>query len=398
VIELSRRVRTAKPSATLAVAAKARELKAKGVDVVAFGTGEPDFDTPAHIKAAAKKALDEGMTSYPPLTGIPELRKAVVGRLKAERGLEYSADEVLVTVGAKQAIYNLCQAVLDEGQEAVIVAPYWVSYPEMVALAGAEPVIVQTRAEDGFAPTADTIAAAMNDRTRLLFLNSPSNPAGAVYTRETLEAVAEVVRKYPKVVVMTDDIYARILFEGDFVSFAMAASDLRDRTVIVDGVSKAYAMTGWRLGWAVAETALIKPMSSIQGQSTSGATAFAQAGAVAALTGDQSVVDEMVGEFRRRRDHIVARLDAIDGVSCRAPGGAFYAFPDVRGLMGKRYGDETIATSGDVTRLLIEHHAVAAVDGAPFGAEGFLRLSFATSMEQIDLGVDRLAEMVAALS
>ncbi len=382
------------------VAAKARELVGRGIDVVTFATGEPDFDTPRHVRKAAAEALEAGATRYPPLAGLPELRQAVVRRMEEDHGLLYSADQVLVTVGAKQAIYNLCQAVLEEGDEAVILAPYWVSYPEVVRLAGAEPVMVPSDFEDGFVPRLDRIEASLNENTRLIMLNTPSNPAGAVYPRRTLEGLADLLRCYPKVVVVTDDIYSRILFDGgSFENLAMAAPDLRHRIVIVDGVSKAFAMTGWRVGWAVGPGHLLDPMKLILGQSTSGATTFAQAGAVAALEGDQSVVDEMVAEFSRRRDHMVSRLEALEGISCRAPSGAFYALPDVRGLLGRSYGnDRVIASSGDIARLLIEEQAVAVVDGAPFGAEGFVRLSFATSMERIDEGIDRIESFVSKLN
>ncbi len=400
MIRLSHRVGSAEPSATLEVAAKARELVGRGIDVVTFATGEPDFDTPRHVRKAAAEALEAGATRYPPLAGLPELRQAVVRRMEEDHGLLYSADQVLVTVGAKQAIYNLCQAVLEEGDEAVILAPYWVSYPEVVRLAGAEPVMVPSDFEDGFVPRLDRIEASLNENTRLIMLNTPSNPAGAVYPRRTLEGLADLLRCYPKVVVVTDDIYSRILFDGgSFENLAMAAPDLRHRIVIVDGVSKAFAMTGWRVGWAVGPGHLLDPMKLILGQSTSGATTFAQAGAVAALEGDQSVVDEMVAEFSRRRDHMVSRLEALEGISCRAPSGAFYALPDVRGLLGRSYGnDRVIASSGDIARLLIEEQAVAVVDGAPFGAEGFVRLSFATSMERIDEGIDRIESFVSKLN
>ena len=399
MIDLASRVSSAAPSATLAVAAKARERARKGLEVISFGTGEPDFDTPAHIRAAAAEALEKGLTRYPPVNGIEELREAVASELESLRGLSYSPSSVLVTVGAKQAIYNLCQAVLEPGSEAVIVSPYWVSYPEMVSLAGARPVVVHADFEEDFVPQVKRIAAAMNEGTRLLMLNSPSNPAGAVIPEATLFELADVLRKYPKVVVMTDDIYSKILFDDvRFSNLAMVAPDLRDRIVIADGVSKAYAMTGWRVGWAVGPDRLIKAMSIVQGQSTSGVTAFAQAGAIAALTGDQSVVDSMVEEFSLRRDRMTAMLNAIDGVSCRAPSGAFYAFPDVRKLMGRRYGDEELRTSGDMARILIEKQGLAVVDGAPFGAEGFIRLSFAASMEQIERGVSSLERFVTGLS
>ena len=395
---LSHRARAVKPSATLATAAKARALKAKGVDVVAFGTGEPDFDTPEHIKQAATEALARGRTKYPPVGGIPELKEAIAERYAAERGLSYASEEIVVTVGAKQALYNLCQAVLDEGDEAVLVGPCWVSYPDMVSLAGGRPRLVGAPPETDFNPVAADVEAAMTGRTRLLFLNSPSNPTGAVYTEACLRELAEVVRRHPDLIVVSDDIYERILYDGRrFQNILSVAPDLRDRTVVISGVSKAYAMTGWRIGWAVGPQDLIGAMQKIQGQSTSGATHFAQVGAVAALTGDQSVVDEMVAAFDARRRHIVAGLEAIEGISCFMPGGAFYAFPDVRALLGRRHEGRRLETSVDVTDALLDAEAVACVPGGPFGAEGFLRLSFATSLEEIDRGLERIARFVGSL-
>lgn len=398
MIRLSRRAAAVKPSATLATAAKARALKAKGVDVVLFGTGEPDFDTPDHIKIAAVKGLREGRTHYPPLSGIPELKGAIQDRLQADHDLSFGLSEILVTVGAKQALYDLCQAVLEEDDQAVIPGPYWVSYPDMVILAGAEPIHVPADPGDGFVPRAEDLEAAITSHTRLLFLNSPSNPSGAVYPREALEAIAEVVRRHPQVVVVSDDIYEKLIYDGaEFLNLLMVAPDLRDRIVLVNGVSKAYAMTGWRLGWAAGPPEVIAAMQRIQGQSTSGATAFAQMGAVAALTGDQGVVAAFLAEFDRRRRHMVSRLNDLEGVKCAMPGGAFYAFPDVRGVLARRLDGEVIGDTARLCELLLDEVAVAAVPGAPFGAEGFLRMSFATSMDEIDRGIDRLGEFVGRL-
>ncbi|MDF1566181.1 MAG: pyridoxal phosphate-dependent aminotransferase [Deltaproteobacteria bacterium] len=394
-MRLSERARAVKPSATLATAARARALKAEGKDVVLFGTGEPDFDTPAFIRQAAKDALDAGATHYPPLVGLPSLREAICTRLKLDQELDYAASEVIVGVGAKQVLYNACQALLDPGDEAVIITPYWVSYPDMVTLAGATSVYVETTPESGFQPTAEALEAALNERTRVLFVNSPSNPSGVILDRETLEAMAEVLRRYPEVTILTDDIYNRILYgDATFENILQVAPDLRDRVVIINGVSKTYAMTGWRVGWAVGPEEIIKAIGKIQGQSTSGATSFAQHGALAALTGDQGVVAEMVGHFARRRDLLCDGLAALPGVECAKPPGAFYAFPDLRALIGKKAGGKLIDGSITLCDLLIEEQHLACVPGAPFGAEGFLRMSFAASDEDIERGLKRLADFL----
>ena len=399
MIRLSRRSVAVKPSATLATAAKARQLKAQGVDVVTFGTGEPDFDTPQALKDAASAALEAGETHYGPVPGILPLREAICEKLERDHGLSYAPDEVIVTVGAKQALYNLCQVALDEGDEAVLVAPCWVSYPDMVTLAGAESVWVRARPEDGFQPRPEEIEAAITERTRLIFLNSPSNPTGVVYDRATLEGIAAVLRRHPQVVIISDDIYEKILYDGrEFLNILQVAPDLGERTVIINGFYKAYCMTGWRLGWAAGPKLLISAMQKIQGQSTSGATTYAQAGALEALRGsaDEALASNLAA-FDGRRRHIVARLDAIDGVSCAMPGGAFYAFPDIRALLGRRYKGRPLADSVAFADALIEDQAVAVVPGGPFGAEGFLRMSYATSMEEIDRGIDRLEAFVSGL-
>ena len=344
------------------------------------------------------KGLREGRTHYPPLSGIPELKSAIQDRLQVDHGLSFGLSEILVTIGAKQALYNLCQAVLDEGDQAVIPGPYWVSYPDMVTLAGAEPVHVPSDPAAGFVPRAEDLEAAITGHTRLLFLNSPSNPTGILYPHGALEAIAEVVRRHPQIVVVSDDIYEKLIYDGQkFENLLMVAPDLRDRIVLVNGVSKSYAMTGWRLGWAAGPPDVIAAMQRIQGQSTSGATSFAQLGAVAALTGDQKVVADFLAEFDKRRKHMVARLNDIEGISCAMPGGAFYAFPDVRGVLARRLQGEVIGDTARLCELLLDEVAVAAVPGAPFGAEGFLRMSFATSMAEIDRGLDRLVDFVSRL-
>lgn len=395
---LSSRARAVQPSATLATAARARALRAAGVDVVTFATGEPDLPTPEAIREAAKAALDRGETHYAPLRGLPELREAICARLQSDRGLTFDPDAVLVGVGAKQVLYNACQALLDPGDEAVLITPCWVSYPDMVRLAGARPVFVATRPEDRFEPDPKAIEGAITERTRLLFLNAPSNPTGAVIPRATLEAIAETLRRHPAVTVLSDDIYARIRYDDAEVPHLLeVAPDLRGRVLVVDGVSKSYAMTGWRIGWAAGPKALVDAMARIQGQSTSGATTFAQFGALAALTGDQGPVEEMRATFERRRALLCDGLDALPGVRCSRPAGAFYAFPDLREVLGRRVEGHSIASSVDLCERLLELEHLACVPGTPFGAEGFLRLSFAASEETLQEGLARLRRFLARL-
>jgi len=401
-IKIASRLDPIKPSITLAVTAKAARLKADGVDVVSFGAGEPDFDTPEHIKAAARAALDKpGVGKYTEVGGILSLRKAIAAELTAAHGVAIEPEHVLVSSGAKHSLYNLFMALLDPGDEVLIPAPYWVSYPDMVMLAGGRPVILETRAEDDFAVTAAQVAAACTPRTRAIVLNNPSNPTGALYSRAQIEALAKVcVEK--DLLIISDDIYRQLVYgDGQYVSIASVDPEAAKRTILVDGVSKTYAMTGWRIGYT-ATTAplapLIKAMAKIQGQSTSNPTHISQIATLAALTGPQDCVATMRQAFDERRLAMVELLRAIPGVNCREPKGAFYAFPDISAYVGKKTPEGT-PLGDDVTLCdwLVEVGKVAVVPGSGFGAPGFVRLSYATSMDNIREGVGRMARALATL-
>ncbi|OSM01872.1 pyridoxal phosphate-dependent aminotransferase [Magnetofaba australis] len=399
---LSERVQQVKPSATLAITAKAKALKAAGKDVIGLGSGEPDFDTPEHIKEAAIKSLRDGFTKYTPVPGVPALREAVAAKYLNECKLEYAVDETIITVGGKQAFYNLAQATINPGDEVIIPSPYWVSYPDMTILAGGKPVLVDCGEENGFRITPDQLDAAITPKTKYLVLCSPSNPTGSAYPDWELKDLAEVLRKHPHVWVISDDIYEKIVYDGfKFHNILTVAPDLKDRTVILNGVAKAYSMTGWRIGYAVGPADVIKGMSKIQGQSTSNATSFAQMGALAALTGDQGVIKPMLEAFVERRDYVVKRLNAMPGVSCRKPEGAFYAYPSVKGFIGKPVpGDEEkiITDSLVLADYLLEAVGVAIVPGVAFGLDPFFRLSYATSMEDLVGAMDRLEKVAQQLA
>lgn len=399
-MKLANRLDGIRPSPTLAINAKAAELRARGVDVVGFGAGEPDFDTPEAIKDAARRAIDAGHTKYTPTGGIPALREAIAASVEKRHGLDYEAKEVLVSCGGKHALYNLFQALLDPGDEVVIFTPYWVSYADMVRLAQGTPVLVETGFDDGFEPSRERIEKAFSPKTRAVIVNSPSNPTGVVFSRETLRAIIDCV-KGREILVVTDDIYARLVYRGTFENVLTLDPSLRPQVAIVDGVSKTYAMTGWRIGWTVAPADLIASMQKLQDNSTSNASSIAQHAALGALTLDlDAEIEKMRQTFDRRRQHIVRRLNAIPGVRCFDPPGAFYAFPYLGELLDRRAPSQKDPLGSDERFVahLLEAHQVAAVPGSAFGAPGYMRLSFATSMEQIDKGVDRLAEMVATLS
>ncbi|HUH03371.1 MAG TPA: pyridoxal phosphate-dependent aminotransferase [Kofleriaceae bacterium] len=398
-MSLSSRLDAVKPSITMAVTAKAAQLQAEGVDVISFGAGEPDFDTPDHIKEAARAGLDRGVAKYTSVLGLLELRKAIAAEMKATHGVQVSPNDVLVSCGAKHSLFNVFMAMLDEGDEVIIPAPYWVSYPEMVRIAGATPVIVETTADDDFAVSAAALRAAITDRTRALILNTPSNPTGAVYSRATLAALAEVVLERDDLWVISDDIYRSLVYGvAEYASFASISPEAAARTILVDGVSKTYAMTGWRIGYTAGPPELISAMSKIQGQSTSGATHIAQVAALAALTGPQDCVAQMRAAFDERRVEMVKLLRAIPNVSCREPGGAFYAFPDLSAYIGKRTAAGTVIED-DVAlcSYLVEAGQVALVPGSGFGAPGFARLSYACAMDDIQRGLERTAAALAKL-
>ncbi|HUR39654.1 MAG TPA: pyridoxal phosphate-dependent aminotransferase [Verrucomicrobiae bacterium] len=384
--DLAQRVGRIKPSPTLAVTAKAAELKAQGIDVMSLGAGEPDFDTPAHIKEAAYKAIRDGFTKYTAVGGTPGLKKAIAAKMARDNKLDYKPNQILVSNGGKQSCYNLCQALLNDGDESVIPAPYWVSYPDMVLLAGGKPVFIPTTAATRFKITPEQLERAITPRTRLFWINSPSNPSGMAYTAAELKALGEVLRKHPQVLIATDDMYEKILWTAEpFSNLINVCPDLYDRTIVIHAVSKTYSMTGWRIGWACGPAKLIAAMTDIQSQSTSNPNSIAQVAAEAALNGDQACVGEMVAAFKKRHDKLVADLNTIPGVSCEPGDGTFYAFPDFSGLMNKLGCADDVA----LTDLLLQKARVAAVMGSAFGAPGYLRLSFATSDKVLDESVAR---------
>jgi aspartate aminotransferase len=382
-----------RPSPTGAVLALAAKLRAQGRDIISLGAGEPDFDTPRYIKDAAIQAIAEGQTKYTPIDGTAELKGAIQAKFARDNGLQYDSAQIVATSGGKQALYNLCIALLGPGDEAIIPAPYWVSYPDMVLLAEAEPVIVETGIEQDFKMSPVQLAGALNDKTRLFVLNSPSNPTGASYTRAELQALGEVLEGYPRVVIVADDMYEHIYWaEEPFVSFAAACPALFGRTVTTNGVSKAYAMTGWRIGFAAGPIEIIEAMATVQSQSTSNPCSISQAAAVAALTGDLAIVAEMCAAYRQRHDFVILALNEIPGFECRPGEGTFYAFPRVTGALEA----QGFATDTELTEMLINEANVACVPGSAFGAPGYLRISFATSMESLREALDRIKRVLPA--
>ena len=384
---LSDRVQKVKPSATLAVTAKANELKAQGVQIVPMGSGEPDFDTPENIQQAAVEAIHNGQTRYTAVDGTPDLKNAIISKFKRENNLDYSVTEVMVSSGGKQVFYNLCQAVLNQGDEVIIPAPYWVSYPDMVILADATPIIVETGLEQDFKITPEQLQASITNNTKLFVMNSPSNPTGAVYSKDELLALINVLKEHPHVLIITDDIYEHIRWgNDDFINIVMADNTLKERTIILNGVSKGYAMTGWRIGYGAGPETIIKAMKKIQGQSTSNPCSIAQAAALEALNGDQSIIDTMVSAFEQRHDFIVDALNKIDGIECPRSQGAFYSFPRVEGLIKRLELKDDV----EFSTYCLEELNIALVPGSAFGAPGYVRFSFATSMDNIIQAVDRL--------
>lgn len=393
-MRLSARAAAIAPSATLAVEARAKELKAAGVDVIGFGAGEPDFDTPEHIKEAAIQAIREGKTKYTVTSGVVELRRAIQEKLRRENGVEYDISEIIVSCGAKHSLFNAFQVLVNPGDEVIVPAPYWVTYPEQVALAGGVPVIVNAGYDKGFKVTPDMLEAALTPRTRGIVLNSPSNPTGAVYTRDELEAIGEFVVKHD-LFVISDEIYEKLLYDGQsFTCMAAISPDVKARTVVVNGVSKTYAMTGWRIGYAAGPKEIIQAMVKLQSHVTSNASSISQAASVAAIAGPQEPVREMVRKFEARGKYMAERLRAIPGIRCPYPSGAFYVFPEISGLYGLKVGDRVITDGDSLTDILLEAAHVAVVSGSGFGAPDHVRLSFATSMEDIRRGMDRIEEVL----
>lgn len=391
-IQLSHRVNAVKPSPTLAITARAAKMRAEGHDIIGLGAGEPDFDTPDFIKQAAIEAINKGFTKYTAVDGIAPLKKAIIDKFKKDNGLEYNAKQILVSCGGKQSSFNLTQALLNAGDEVIIPAPYWVSYPDMVLLADGVPVIIETTQAQNFKISPQQLRAAITEKTRLIFINSPSNPSGAAYSLEELKALGDVLADFPNIVIATDDMYEHILWEGkQFVNILNAHPEFYDRTIVMNGVSKAYSMTGWRIGYAAGNEKLIEAMCTIQSQSTSNPTSISQYAALAALTGDQSFIAEMCKEFKKRHDFVVAELNTIDGVECVETDGTFYVFPNIEKLLARLDGiDDDLAFSD----YLIEKAGVALVPGSAFGTAGHIRLSIATSMDNLKNALERIKKAI----
>ena len=393
---LSDRLNRLSPSATLAMSQRSSELKAQGVDIINMSVGEPDFNTPDHIKAAAIAAVQDNWTRYSPVPGYPELKKAIVAKLKNENGLDYLPSQILCSNGAKQSVCNAIMALVNQGDEVIIPAPYWVSYPQMVLLAEGTPVAVPTTIEQDFKMTPEQLEQAITPRTRAIILCSPSNPTGSVYSAAELEALKDVLLKHERVMIIADEIYEHINYVGAHASMAQFP-DIKDRVVIVNGVSKAYAMTGWRIGFIAAPEWVVKGCNKLQGQYTSGPCSVSQKAAEAAYTGSQECVEQMRQAFERRRDLIIDLMSEIPGISLTKPDGAFYVMPEVSSYFGKRFGDKVINNDGDLALYLLEEGHVSGVSGAAFCAPGYLRFSYATSDENIRKAVARIKEALAKL-
>jgi aspartate aminotransferase len=395
--KLSARINSIKPSPTLAITMKANALRAEGRDVIGFGAGEPDFDTPDNVKKAAIQAIEEGFTKYTPVGGIDELKDAIIGKLNRDNKLNYTRAQIVVSCGAKHTLYNLAQVLFEEGDEVIIPSPYWVSYPDIVILTGAKPVILKTNVSDGFKIGPGQLEEVINPRTRAVIINSPSNPTGAVYTQAELVELVEVFVKND-VLAISDDIYEKILYDGiSFANMATVNADMKERTVVVNGVSKSHAMTGWRIGYAAGPVEIIAAATKLQSQNTSNPTSIAQKAAVEALNGDQAIVEAMVKEFEKRRNVMVDRLNAIPGITCMTPQGAFYVFPEIAGLLGRKYGGKVLATSSDVAAWLLDEANVAVIPGGEFGQDDHIRLSYATSMSNIEKGLKRIRDAIMKL-
>ena len=389
--KLSDRIKAVKPSPTLAINARATEMRAAGRDIVSLGAGEPDFDTPEHIKAAAIKAINQGFTKYTAVDGIPSLKQAIIDKFKRDNDFDYQLNQVLVSCGGKQSFYNLAQALINPGDEVIIPAPYWVSYPDMVLLAGGKPVIVATTQAEKFKMTAEKLRAAITDKTRLLVINSPSNPTGVAYSKEELQQLGAVLDDFPNIIIATDDMYEHILWQpNSFVNILNANPQLYERTMVLNGVSKAYSMTGWRIGYAAGPQDLIAAMRKVQSQSTSNPTSISQVAAEAALTQDQSCIQTMLVEFKKRHDFVVNEINKIPGIDCLNTDGTFYVFPNIEKMLEKLSGvDDDLA----LAEYLIEKAGVALVPGTAFGCPGHIRISIATSMENLEIALARIKKV-----
>lgn len=397
-MDLAERVKRIKPSPTFAAAAKAAAMRARGIEVISFAQGEPDFDTPENIKEAAYRALKEGITKYTPAAGFPELKDAIIQKFKRDNGLTYDRSQIIASAGAKLCIYNLAQALWAAGDEVIVPAPYWVSYTDIVLLMDAQPVVIPTAEEQGFKISPEQLKAAITPRTKAIILNSPCNPTGAVYSAKELAELADICLRH-KILIIADDIYEKFVYDGTtFTSIASLGKEVQDQTVVINGVSKTYAMTGWRIGYAAGPAEIIAAMDKIQTQNVSNPVSFCQKAAVEALTGPQESVTKMVTEFDRRRKYIVERLNAMPGLTCSLPKGAFYAFPNVTGLYGRKWKGKTISNSGEVTDFLLEEAHVAVVAGSGFGDDKYIRFSYATSLKNIEKGMDQIQEALQKLT
>lgn len=396
-MRLAERTKAIKPSPTLAMNAKASALKASGVDVTNFGVGEPDFDTPENIKEAAIKALRDGFTKYTAVDGIPELKTAIIGKFKKDNGLHYEKDEILVSCGAKHSLYNIAEALFGPGDEVLIPAPYWVSYPDQVLLNDATPVIIETDEKNSFMVTPELLRDKITSRTKAFILNSPSNPTGLGYDKKSLEEIAKLAIEHDFYII-SDEIYEKLVYDGfKHISIASLGEEIKQRTIVVNGLSKSHAMTGWRIGFTAGPRDITKAMTNIQSQSTSNATSIVQKASVEALNGPQDFIQTMLAEFDKRRKYMVERLNAMKGVTCKTPVGAFYAFPNVSSCFGKKFNGTPVNDSLELSTYLLEQGKVALVPGSAFGADKYIRLSYATSMENVKKGLDRIEEALGNL-
>ena len=396
---ISNNLKKIKPSPTIAVTQKARELKAAGKDVIGLGAGEPDFDTPENIKEAAIKAIKDGDTKYTAVDGTPALKKAIVDRFKRENNLDYDLDQITVGAGGKHVIYNAMMATLNEGDEVIVPAPYWVSYPDMVLLAGGTPIILECNEKQGFKVSPSELEKVITPKTIWIILNSPSNPTGACYSESDIRELSKVLTKHPHVYILSDDIYEHVIYEG-FKFFTIAQiNELKDRVLTMNGVSKAYSMTGWRIGYAAGPKEIVKAIAKIQSQSTTNPSSISQAAAVEALNGKQDFIKERAKSFQERRDFVVKALNEIDGIECLNPDGAFYVFPSCKGLIGKKdLNGNVLNNDSDFVKSLLENSGVAVVQGSAFGLEGFFRISYATSMENLKKALEKISSFCKSLS
>ncbi len=393
---VSRRIGLIKTSVTLAINAKAKQMKKEGIDVVGFGAGEPDFDTPSHVKEAAKEAINDGFTKYTPASGTKELKQAICEKFKKDNNLIYKESEIIVSCGAKHSLFNAILTLCEEGDEVILPSPYWVSYPEMIKASGAKVVVAETE-EDGFKLTPSKLKKVIRKKTKMLIINSPSNPTGIVYSEEELRDIAEILVSN-NILCISDEIYEKIIYEDRHISIASLDDRIKEQTVVVNGVSKAYAMTGWRIGYAAAKEEIIKAMGNLQSHSTSNPSSISQVAALKALKGEQECVDNMVKEFKKRRDFMVDRINSIKGIGCIKPKGAFYVFVSIKDILGKKFSSFSINSALEFSELLLENFKVAVVPGEAFGRKDYIRLSYATSLDNIKKGLERIEEFINRLN